>query len=138
MKLDSGMHIGMHLVFFGKSGVTSRLTSNTPEAVCSTSGTLAPAPVPAEAWTAEGLAGSGASDGVDAWAVVASAPADRVLAMWSWILPRGGHQTVGGNWARRWTATQQPPESSTPTPKGFRPKAPSEMGGKLYRSCYLR
>jgi hypothetical protein len=24
MKLDPGMHIGMHLVFFGKSGVTAR------------------------------------------------------------------------------------------------------------------
>jgi hypothetical protein len=46
----------------------SRLTSNTPEAVCLTSGTLGPAPVPAEGWTAEaeGLAGSGASGGVDA------------------------------------------------------------------------
>jgi hypothetical protein len=32
---------------------------------------------------------------------VASAPAKRVLAMWSWILPRGGRQTVGGNRARR-------------------------------------
>jgi hypothetical protein len=44
----------------------SRLTSNTPEAVCSTSGTLAPAPVPAEGWVAEaeGLAGSGAGGGV--------------------------------------------------------------------------
>jgi hypothetical protein len=61
----------------------SRLTSNTPEAVCSTSGTLTPAPVPAEGRTAEaeGLAGSGAGGGVVAWAVVASAPADRVLAM---------------------------------------------------------
>jgi hypothetical protein len=39
-----------------------------PEAVCSTSGALGPAPVPAEGWTAEtdGLAGSGASGGVDA------------------------------------------------------------------------
>jgi hypothetical protein len=46
----------------------SRLTSNTPEAVCSTSGTLGPAPVPAEGWMAEaeGLTGSGASGGVDA------------------------------------------------------------------------
>jgi hypothetical protein len=36
------------------------------EAVCSTSGTLAPAPVPAEGWAveAEGLAGSGAGGGV--------------------------------------------------------------------------
>jgi hypothetical protein len=69
-----------------------RLTSNTPEAVCSTSRVLAPAPVPAEGWTAEveGLAGSGASGGVGAWAIVASAPADRVLAMQSWIHPRGG------------------------------------------------
>jgi hypothetical protein len=25
MKLDPGMHIGMHLVFFGKSGVTHSL-----------------------------------------------------------------------------------------------------------------
>jgi hypothetical protein len=43
-------------------------TSNTPKAVCSTSGTLGPVPVPAEGWTAEaeGLAGSGASGGVDA------------------------------------------------------------------------
>jgi hypothetical protein len=24
MKLDPGMHIGMHLVFFGKSGVTEK------------------------------------------------------------------------------------------------------------------
>jgi hypothetical protein len=24
MKLDPGMHIGLHLVFFGKSGVTKR------------------------------------------------------------------------------------------------------------------
>jgi hypothetical protein len=70
----------------------SRLTSNIPEAVCSTSGALGPALVPAEGWTAEadGLAGSDASGGIDAWAVVASAPAERVLAMWSWILPRGG------------------------------------------------
>jgi hypothetical protein len=46
----------------------SSLTSNTPEAVCSTSGMLGPALVPAEGWTAEaeGLAGSGASGGVDA------------------------------------------------------------------------
>jgi hypothetical protein len=46
----------------------SRLTSNIPEAVCSTSGALGPAPVPAEGWMAEadGLAGSGASGGVDA------------------------------------------------------------------------
>jgi hypothetical protein len=44
----------------------SRLTSKTPEVVCSTSGTLAPAPVPAEGWAAEaeGLAGSGAGGGV--------------------------------------------------------------------------
>jgi hypothetical protein len=47
---------------------------NTPEVVCSTSGTLAPAPLPAEGWAAkaEGLAGSGAGGGVDAWAAVAS------------------------------------------------------------------
>jgi hypothetical protein len=46
----------------------SRLTSNIPEAVCSTSGALSPAPVPAEGWTAEadGLAGSDASGGIDA------------------------------------------------------------------------
>jgi hypothetical protein len=45
----------------------SRLTSNIPEAVCSTSGALGPAPVPAEGWMAEadGLVGSGASGGVD-------------------------------------------------------------------------
>jgi hypothetical protein len=63
----------------------SSLTSNIPEVVCSTSGALGPAPVPAEAWTTEagGLAGSDASGGVDAWAVAASAPAERVLAMWS-------------------------------------------------------
>jgi hypothetical protein len=61
----------------------SRLTSNTPEAVCSTSGALASTPVPAEglAAEAEGLAASGARGGVVAWAVVASAHADRVLAM---------------------------------------------------------
>jgi hypothetical protein len=43
----------------------SRLTSNIREAVCSTSGALGPAPVPAEGWMAEadGLAGSGASEG---------------------------------------------------------------------------
>jgi hypothetical protein len=93
----------------------SRLTSNIPEAVCSTSGTLGPALVPAEGWMAEaeGLTSSGASGGVDARAVVASAPADRVLAMRSWILPRGGRQTVGGNRARRWTPTQQPPDYSS-------------------------
>jgi hypothetical protein len=81
----------------------SRLTSNIPEAVCSTSGALGPIPVPVEGWTAEadGLAGSDASVGIDAWAVVASAPAERVLAMRSWILPRGGCQTVGGNRAQR-------------------------------------
>jgi hypothetical protein len=46
----------------------SRPTSNTPEAVCSTSRTLGPAPAPTEGWTveAERLAGSGASGGVDA------------------------------------------------------------------------
>jgi hypothetical protein len=68
-----------------RSSQPSRLTSNTPEAVCSTSGALGPAPVPAEGWMAEtdGLAGSSASGGVDAWAVVASAPADRFLSMWS-------------------------------------------------------
>jgi hypothetical protein len=46
----------------------SRLTSNIPEAVCSTSGALGPAPVPAEGWTAEadGLAGSDAGGGTDA------------------------------------------------------------------------
>jgi hypothetical protein len=91
-----------------------RLTSNTPEAVCSTSGTLAPVPVPAEGWAAEaeGLAGSGARGGVVAWAAVASAPAERVLDIRSWILPRGECQTVGGNRAQRWTPTQQPPDDS--------------------------
>jgi hypothetical protein len=104
----------------------SRLTSNTPEAVSSTSGILAPAPVPAEGWTAEaeGLAGSGASGGVDAWAIVASAPADRVLVMRSWILPRGGRQTVGGDRARRWTPTQQPPESCTLLRRGYGRRPP--------------
>jgi hypothetical protein len=104
----------------------SRLTLNTPEAVCSTSGILAPALDPAEGWTteAEGLAGSGASGGVDAWAVVASPPADRVLAMRSWILPRGGRQTVGGIRARRWTPTQQPPESSTLLRRGYGRRPP--------------
>jgi hypothetical protein len=33
------------------------------------------------------LAASGAGGGVVAWAVVASAPADHVLALQSWILP---------------------------------------------------
>jgi hypothetical protein len=44
----------------------SRLTSNIPEAVCSTSGALGPAPVPAEGWMADadGLAGSDASGGL--------------------------------------------------------------------------
>jgi hypothetical protein len=32
MKLDPGMHIGMHLVFFGKSGVTFSLRTNQPPA----------------------------------------------------------------------------------------------------------
>jgi hypothetical protein len=107
-----------------------RLTSNTPEAVCSTSGTLAPAPVPAEGWAAEaeGLAGSGAGGGVVTWAAVASAPVERVLAIWSWILPRGGRRTVGGNQVRRWTLTQQPPDYSAPHPKGSRSKAP--LGGE--------
>jgi hypothetical protein len=88
----------------------SRLTSNTPEVVFSTSGALASAPVPAEGWAVEveGLAASGAGGGVGAWAVVAWAPAERVLAMLSWILPQDGPQTVGGNRARRWTSTQQP------------------------------
>jgi hypothetical protein len=92
----------------------SRLTSNTPEVVCSTSGTFAAEPVPARGWTAEteGLAGSDAGSGVVAWAVVALSPADCVLAMRSWILPRGGRQTIGGNRARRWTSTQQPPDGS--------------------------
>jgi hypothetical protein len=45
---------------------------------------------------------------------VASASADRVLAMRSWILPQGGRQTVGGNQARRWTLTQQPLDESSP------------------------
>jgi hypothetical protein len=67
----------------------SWLTSNTPEAVCSTSGMLGPAPVSAEGWAveAEGLAGSDAGDEVVAWATVASAPAEHVLAIRSWILP---------------------------------------------------
>jgi hypothetical protein len=30
MKLDPGMHIGLHLVFFGKSGVTARLQRKAP------------------------------------------------------------------------------------------------------------
>jgi hypothetical protein len=44
----------------------SRLTSNTPEVVCSTSGTLGPAPVPTEGWMAEteGLAGSELAEGL--------------------------------------------------------------------------
>jgi hypothetical protein len=29
MKLDPGMHIGLHLVFFGKSGVTESLNKAT-------------------------------------------------------------------------------------------------------------
>jgi hypothetical protein len=92
----------------------SRLTSNTPEAVCSTSGMLTPAPVSAEGWEAEAeeLAGSGAGGGFVAWAAVASTPAECVLAIRSWILPLGGRQTVGGNWAQRWTPTQQPPENT--------------------------
>jgi hypothetical protein len=87
-----------------------------------------PAPVPAEGWAAEaeGLAGSDAGGGVDAWAVVALASSDHVLAIRSWILPRGGRQTIGRNRARRWTPTQQPPENYAPPPKGTRPKAPSE------------
>jgi hypothetical protein len=46
----------------------SRLTSNIPEAVCSTSGAFCPAPVPAEGWTAEAdeLAASDAGGGIDA------------------------------------------------------------------------
>jgi hypothetical protein len=48
--------------------IPSRLISNIPEAVCSTSGALGPAPVPTEGWTAEadGLAGSDVSGGIDA------------------------------------------------------------------------
>jgi hypothetical protein len=112
----------------------SRLTSNTPEAVCSAFGTLAPAPVPAEGWTteAEGLAGSGASGGVDTRAVVALAPADRVLAMRSWILPRGGRQTVGGNRARRRTPTQQPPECTALLRRGHGRRPPRRR-----TKCYL-
>jgi hypothetical protein len=104
----------------------SRLTSNTLEAVCSTFGTLAPAPVPAEGWAveAEGLAGSGAGGGVVAWAVVASAPAKRVLDIRSWILPRGGCQTVGGNQTRRWTPTQQPPDDSALLRRGHDRRSP--------------
>jgi hypothetical protein len=104
----------------------SRLTSNTPEAVCLTSGTLAPAPVPAEGWAAEakGLAGSGAGGGVVTWATVASAPIERVFAIWSWILPRGGRQTIGENWARRWTPTQQPLDVSAPLRRGHGRRPP--------------
>jgi hypothetical protein len=47
---------------------SSRLTSNIPEVVCSTSEKLVPALVPADGWMteADGLTGSGASGGVDA------------------------------------------------------------------------
>jgi hypothetical protein len=46
----------------------SRLTSNIPEAVCSTSGAFGPTPVPAEGWAAEadGMAGPDADGGIDA------------------------------------------------------------------------
>jgi hypothetical protein len=62
---------------------------------------LASAPVPTEGWTAEaeGLVGSGAGGGVVSWAAEASAPTECVLAIRSCILPRGGRQTFGGNWA---------------------------------------
>jgi hypothetical protein len=56
--------------------------------------------------------------------------------MRSWILPRGGLQTVGGNRARRWTPTQQPPESP-PTSEGERGRSPPsppppEKGGEAW------
>jgi hypothetical protein len=70
------------------------------------------------------LAGSGARGGVVAWVVVASARADRFLAMRSWILPRGGRQTVGGNRARRWTPTQQPPYGSALLRRGHGRRPP--------------
>jgi hypothetical protein len=93
--------------------------------VCSTSGILAPAPVPSKGWTAEaeGLVGSCARGGVDAWVIVASARADRVLAMRSWILPRGERQTVGGNRAQRWTPTQCPLKA-LPSSKGDTAEGP--------------
>jgi hypothetical protein len=94
---------------------------------------LAPAPVPAEGWAAEaeGLAGSGAGGGVVAWAAVASAPVERVLAIRSWILSRGGRQTVGGNRARRWTPTQQPPDS--PPSEGVTTEGPLGDEGNAQR-----
>jgi hypothetical protein len=102
-----------------------------PEAVCSTTGTLAPAPVPAEGWSAEaeGLAGSGTGGGVVAWAAVDSAPTECVLAIRSWILPRGGRQTVGGNRARRWTPTQQPPDDSALLRRGHGRRPPRRRNG---------
>jgi hypothetical protein len=84
------------------------------------------------------LAAPALEGGVDAWAVVASSPAERVLAMQSWILPRGGRQTVGGNQARRWTPTQQPPETRHSPPKGTRTKAPSETNGTRYNNLSSR
>jgi hypothetical protein len=68
----------------------------------------------------------GRGAGVGAGVAVASGPAERVLAIQSWILPRGGRQTIGGDRARRWTSTQQPPDMLGSPPKGTRPKAPSE------------
>jgi hypothetical protein len=96
----------------------------------SPSRTLAPAPVPAEGWAAEaeGLAGSGAEGGVVAYAAVASAPAKRVLVIQSWILPRGGRQTVGGDRAEG-GRRQNSPLTSPPPPKESQPKAPSEAKG---------
>jgi hypothetical protein len=105
-----------------------RLTLNSPVALCSTSGVLAPVPVSAEGWTAEAevLADSGMGAGAGARAAVASAPVKRILAIRSWILPQGGSQIVGGDQALRWTPTQQPLDMQGYPQKGIRPKAPSE------------
>jgi hypothetical protein len=67
-----------------------------------------------------------AASGAGAGAAVASAPAERVLTIQSWIIPQDGRQTVGENWARRWTLTRQPPDMLSSPPKGIRPKDPSE------------
>jgi hypothetical protein len=48
------------------------------------------------------------------------------------------HPSVGGNQARRWTPTQQPPESSALLRRGFGRRPPSETGGELCYFCYLR
>jgi hypothetical protein len=63
---DESSYPSQRFYVLRRSSKPLRLTSNTPEAVCSTSGTVAPAPVPAEGWAAEaeGLAGSGAGGGV--------------------------------------------------------------------------